>query len=635
MIRLTRIVPSAFCLFCLLAAIAATGCRRETPSPLPDAAVASGLTLSAEPDSLVIRPGSSGRIKFLLRDELGLPVANYPLDFAILDDGSGYGTTGAQLSSSQGLTDGNGSAVLEVIVGSLSSDNRPVSFYITATYQGSASTQAYITVTTNAYSVEILPVPAVDLLGSTSIVSTKLLFFDDTTCGDLDLTNLNAAPTRPRSTPQHPVAANSTWVFSGVAASGSHAVVGLGLDSNTFIQIGGCVDIPGSSLIESETIRAILFMDRLFPVPLGTYQVKSDFAVAPAPAGLGAAIQSAWRQWTRCPLDPARLWLDCTLDALATDPAKDPLDCIPMSGAEGELGDRLLPRRGQVVAPDSGATASAADTPCRGPTDSAGNASLEAIVASLFSGTSGQLSGAKLDALPDEIATLLANFRVDSQMTITASGADINSYTVRHDLLELTFPSALTSTSFKAQALGLPVSSVSGILATLKAGQLSIPSHGFTLRLGTAARYAFEATSLKNRGAQDAGNLVKAIFALAQKIDQGNVLSGCDALDAAVCDELNQSRPCLLDACQKGLAALATDLAAAFDSLDGSGLDFFLYGYSPVVDLDNDGRADALGLGGRAGTVAAGPGWWLAALNAQWGGAIYGSWTATKVTKAP
>jgi hypothetical protein len=631
MIRLTRIVPFAFC---LVAGSSTTGCRSEALRPLPyDAAPIGMLTLSAVPSSLSLRPGSSGRIKFLLRDEFGLPVPNYALDFAIIDDGSGDGTTGAQLSSNQGLTDGNGSAVLEVIVGSLSSDNRPVSFYITATYQGSASAQAYITVTTNAYSVEILPVPDDVLLGSTVIVTTKLLFYDDATCGELDLTNLNAAPARPRS--PHTVAVNSTWVFPGVAASGSHAVVGLGLDSNTFIQIGGCIDIPGSSLIESETIRATLFMDRLFPVPLGSYQVMSDFTVAPAPAGLGT-IQSAWRQWMRCPLDPARLWLDCTLDALATDAASDPLDCIPVPGAEGSVGDLLASRRGAVVAPLGGSSPSASYTPCRGQTDSAGNTSLEAIVADLFSGTSGQLQGAKLPALPDEIASLLDDVRIDSQMTITASGEDINSYAIRHDLLELTFPDALASISFKVQALGLPVSSASGILATLRAGQLSIPGHGFTLRLGTAARYAFEATSLRSRGAQDTGSLVKAVFALAQKVDQGNVLSGCQALDAAVCDQLVLSRGCLLDACQNGLAALATQLAGAFDGLDGGGLDFFLSGYTPVVDLDGDGLADALGLGGRAGTVAAGPGLWSATLDAQAGAdVIYGSWHASRVTSGP
>jgi hypothetical protein len=631
MIRPLRIVPLAFC---LVAALAATGCRSATPLPLPDAARASGLTLGATPaDGLVIRPGSNGQVRFVLSDELGQPVPNYPLDFAIPTGGSSYGTVDARLSSSRGLTDDNGAAVVEVIVGSLPSDNSPAAFSVAATCQGSAGAQVDVTVTTNAYSIEILPVPASDLMGAVPIVNTRVLFYDDATCGTLDLTNLGAAAAKPR--PARFAAANSPVVFIGVAASGSHAVVGLGLDSNTFVQIGGCVDIPGISLFEAATIRATLLLDRLFPVPTGTYQVASDFKLAPPPPAL-ASIQSAWRQWVRCPLDPARQWLDCTLDALATNTASDPLDCVPVPGAEGPLGDLLLARRGQVVAPTSGTTASASDTPCRGQIDDSGNASLESIVDGLFSEKRTQLVGNRLGALPDEIAGLLDDVRIDSQMTIAASSG-INSYTIEHDLTGVAFPDALAPISFKTPVLGLPVSSVSGILATLKqAGQLSIPSHGFTLRLGTTARYAFEATSLKSRGAQDSPGLVKSILGLAQWNDQGTLLSGCSALDAALCDQFKQARNCLYDACQKGLSALATRLAQAFDKLDGRDLDFFLSGSAPVVDLDGDGRTDALGLGARAGSVSAGSGLWSAALDAQGGAyAVNGSWTASRQVNAP
>lgn len=618
--------------FCLVAALAATGCRSHAPLPLPDAAGASGLSLSATPDSLVIRPSSSGRIRFVLTGEQNQPVPNYPLDFAIPPSSSAYGTVDARLSSDQGLTDSNGAAVLEIIVGSLPSDNSPAAFSVTATCQGSAGAKVEITVTTNAYSVEILPVPASDLLGSVPIVNTRLLFYDDATCGTLDLTNLSAASTKPR--PARYADVNLSVVFHGVAASGSHAVVGLGLDSNIFVQIGGCVDILGASLFESETIRATLFMDRLFPVPTGTYKVASDFKLIPPPSEL-AVIQSVWRQWARCPIDPARLWLDCTLDALATDAATDPLDCVPVPGAEGPLGDQLLPHRGQVVAPTGGTSTSTTDTPCRGQTDSDGNASLEAIVDDLFSGKRDQLVGAKLGALPDEIAGLLDELRIDSQMTI-ATDSDINSYTIEHDLLGVTFPDGLAPIELKTPALGLPVSSVSGILATLKAGQLSIPRHGFTLRLGTVSRYAFEATSLESRGADDSGGLVRAVFGLAQRSDAGTMLSGCSALDAALCDQFKQARGCLLDACQKGLSALASKLAGPFDKLDGTDLDFFLSGYAPVVDSDGDGHADALGLGGRLGSVFAGPGLWSATLDAQGGGyVVYGSWTASRLTNAP
>jgi len=469
-------------------------------------------------------------------------------------------------------------------------------------------------------------VPADNLAGSAAIVSTRLLFYDNSTCGELDLTNVNPAPTKTRPA-RIANATSPTVVFPGVAASGSHAVVGLGLDSNSLVQIDGCIDIPGTSLLESVTIRATLVMDRLFPVPKGTFQVKSDFRLAPPPAAL-ASIQSAWRQWARCPLDPARLWIDCTLDALASNTTSNPLDCVPVPGAEGSLGALLFPRRGTVVATLDGTMANAPDTPCRGQTsDNAGTPSLEKLADDLFSGTHGQLLGAKLEALSGEIAALLGDLHIDSRMTITAGG-DINSYTVKHDLLGLTFPDALTSLSFATPALGLPATSVSGIPATLKANQtvqFVIPSHSFSLHLGTSGRYAFEATSLKSRGAQDSTSLVKTVFGLAQWRDQNTVLSGCSALDAAVCDQVQQARGCLLPACQSGLDALAAKLDGAFNNLDGKGLDFHLSISGPIVDSDGDGRADALG-----------PGLCSAALDTQGGSyGSYGSWTATRATNSP
>ena len=50
------------------------------------------------------------------------------------------------------------------------------------------------------------------------------------------------------------------------------------------------------------------------------------------------------------------------------------------------------------------------------------------------------------------------------------------------------------------------------MLASFKGSQISIPSHGFGLRLGTTTRYAFEASSLKRRGARDSDNLVNLVL---------------------------------------------------------------------------------------------------------------------------
>jgi hypothetical protein len=589
--------------------------------PLPDASPVSGLVLLVGPYPPVIRPNSSGRIRFELRDGAGLPVPDYPVEFSI-PPGSGD-TAGARLSTERSLTDPSGKAVVEIIVGALASSDRPAVFAVQATSPGATPALANITVTTNTYSVEILPVSADDLLGSRLIVTTRLYFYDNSACGDLDIhdtVKLPAQARAPRDVPKNSSVISAT--FSGVAASGVHAVVGLGLDSAGVVRIAGCVDVPGAALLDSETIRATLVLDHLFPTLSGTYQVLSDFQLYPAPPAL-TTVRSAWQQWERCPFDPARLWIDCTIAALST--AADGSSCVPVAGAVGTLGDLLLASRGTVVAPP----ASTSDTPCHSATDSDGNPSLEYSVDALFAGARSALSGANLGAFSTELAGLLDDIRIDSQMTI-AQADDANSYWVEHDLLAVTFPDALSPISFRAPTLGLPVVTAAGILTTLKADQLSIPDHGFTLRLGTSARYAFEATSLKSRNAADSAGMVKAVFELARWSDQGTALTGCDAMDAVACDQIKQPRGCLLAACQAGLTTLARNLALVFDSLDGDGLDFWLSGSTPVIDLDADGQADALGMAG------SGPGLWSAESKARAGNYVaYGAWSAARVTKPP
>jgi hypothetical protein len=483
-------------------------------------------------------------------------------------------------------------------------------------------------------------VPAEDLLGSRTILTIRLYFYDNFACADLDIHHMDKSAAQARascevgrnSSAPCEVGTNSTAIFPGVAASGVHAVVGLGLDSAGVKRIAGCVDVPGAALLDSETIRATLVLDHLFPTLSGTYQVLSDFQLYPAPLAL-TTVPLAWQQWERCPFDPARLWIDCSIAALST--AAEGSDCVPVAGAVGTLGDLLLASRGTVVAPLLAKLPSASDTPCHGATDSDGNPSLEYSVDALFAGARSALSGANLGAFPTELAALLDDIRIDSQMTI-AQADDPNSYWVEHDLIGVTFPDALSPITFRVPRLGLPVVTASGILTTLKADQLSIPDHGFTLRLGTSARYAFEATSLKSRNAADSAGLVKAIFGLAQWGDQGTALTGCAAMDAVACDQIRQPRGCLLAACQAGLTTLARNLALVFDNLEGDGLDFWLSGSTPVIDLDADGQADALGMTGSVGGVVPGPGLWSAKSEARAGSYVtYGSWLAARVTSPP
>jgi hypothetical protein len=611
---------ATICLLCPLLVLAAVGCEKSTPMPVPDAARTSGVTLHATPSpplQLVIRPGASGRIRFEVRDEANQPLVEYPIDFAMARlDGV---MLEAKLSTEHSLTGPGGVAVVEVMVGTLADNDGLVSFQVEATCPGAPKLAVGVLVTTNTYSVDILPVPADDLLGLAQVLTTSLYFYDDSACADLDIYDYGASITQAR--PPQPVALGSTYRFSGVAPTGAHAVLGIGMDSAGTVQIGGCVDVPGPALLESEIMRATLLLDHLFPALSGTFRVSSDFQLIPAPTAL-TPVLTAWQQWARCPIDPARLWLDCTIAALATEPNT----CTPVASKVGVLGNLLLASRGIVVPPLAGALST--DTPCRGATDSNGNPSLDAAVDALFSNARGALAALNLGGFPAELATLLGAVRLDSRMTVTPA-SDPSSFWVEHGLVAVTFPNAVVPSSLKPASfeipyLGLPVATSSGILAIFKTGQLFVPSHGFTLFLGTDARYAFEASNLALRKAASSNVLVDIVFGLTQLSDQGTTLTGCAALDAVACAQVKRARGCLATACQAGMIALADNLAAAFDSLNGGGLDFWLYGSAPVLDLDADRRTDALG------TTAA-PGLWSADIQARGGSYVaYGSWSARR-----
>ena len=133
---------------------------------------------------------------------------------------------------------------------------------------------------------------------------------------------------------------------------------------------------------------------------------------------------------------------------------------------------------------------------------------------------------------------------------------------------------------------------------------LTIANHGFTVRLGTAARVAFGALALARRGLPaDAPGVVAAMAALAH--DETGKDVGCLALDDALCPRAGQAPGCLVTACATGLNALAARLDASFEPADGTDLDLYLEGAAPLLDTHNNGFADRLvdlQVGAQAGT---------------------------------
>jgi len=164
-------------------------------------------------------------------------------------------------------------------------------------------------------------------------------------------------------------------------------------------------------------------------------------------------------------------------------------------------------------------------------------------------------------------------------------------------------------------SLGLPILQAY-TTATVSDDLLTIGSHGFTLRLGTAARAAFGPLALVPRGLPaDVPSFVAALFSLAQA--EGGMASGCAALDGIVCPAAAQPAGCLMSACSTGLGALAGALDGAFAAADGTGLDLWLSGTAPLIEISG-GQADRLGANGSGSSAAAS---WSATVHTSLGSA--------------
>jgi len=168
------------------------------------------------------------------------------------------------------------------------------------------------------------------------------------------------------------------------------------------------------------------------------------------------------------------------------------------------------------------------------------------------------------------------------------------------------------------------------VKATLSGSELQIPSHGFTWRLGTAARTALGQANLVARGAPPTpAAFVSALFALARHADGGSFVTGCSALDATICADVGEGRGCMARACSDGLGTLARRLDAGFGQLDGDDLDLLLAGSALLADTDNDRKAEAIGRPARSGE---GVGQWSAELRTRAGvTSSSSSWTAERI----
>ncbi|HEY2899036.1 MAG TPA: hypothetical protein VGL59_00565 [Polyangia bacterium] len=591
----------------LVAAVFASACGTHTAAP--DTGVPTDLVLAPVSETVQIRPGDRGMLNFVLRTPDGAGVPGQPISFSIVDDPTvGSQPQGATLANDSSLTDATGTAMINVNAG------QPAIFRVHAsTANQSAEAEAAVLVMAGtAASIQVAPFITGDA-NATVVTAIEVAFFDNNRCAALSLAHL-PTPVRPIRT----VATTDGVVqFDLISTVLSHAVVGRARDRRGALQAQGCVDLPGKTLVPGDLVRVALPMGDADPSVVGQFDVTSHFAFTNPPAA-EAFIAAPWIDLQDCPLDPAQLWLDCTLDALSGDVPGDPNDCQPVDGGEGPIGAAVAARRGLLL-PAAGGGLSA----CRSSRDSDGLPSHDALLAALF-GAPKPGALVSLGAIADDAGRILSTLTLRSQLAIAATPTP-NAFVVTHTFNSVELGTASDATFDVAlPPLGLPSLQALYVRANAAEDVLSLDEQRITLRLGTVARVAFGKLALATRGLPaDSAGMVRALFALASTPLPGaasvppTTLAGCEALDAVLCADISQSSGCLFNACTEGMTALAARLDAGFAKANGDGLDLIIdSGAVPIIDTHNAGVADRLG---DVFAVPPAPGTWSATLRTHAG----------------
>ncbi len=544
------------------------------------------LTATATTQPIELSPNAQVTLTFILTDG-GHPAPGQTVSFTTIGS-SAAGAQGATVAEPSGVTGADGSVSVSVRAGL-------ADFRVEAQIGTAKADVAVIVATGPTGTVLVAPflTPATSPLPPGATI--QILFYDDTSCAQLNLDQPPDPIVRGGTGMVTLQGLDTTARFDVVSTTVVSAAVGRAYAGAVPVA-SGCVDIAGSMLLADETVEVALPLTDWSPDPVGIYTVTSALKFAP-PLAAAAAVAAPWTDSSDCPLDPAQLWLDCTADALSPATSADPLDCVPSAapGGEGPLGDAIAALRGVPLTNGAGGPPL-----CRSAHDAAGNESLDALALGLF----GSPTPAQLVALPAiaaDAASLFDSFQLVSQLTV-ARGGTAGSYAVTHLLTGAEFGSA-SQVPVTLASLGLPTLQAY-TSATVSDQALVIGSHGFTLRLGTAARAAFGPLALVPRGLPaDVPSFVAALFSLAQT--PGGSATGCAALDGVVCPAAARPAGCLMSACLSGLGALAGKLDGAFATADGTGLDLTLSGTAPLIEKSGSGLADRLGSDGTGTSAAA------------------------------
>lgn len=527
-------------------------------------ATATLAVLTPPGDSLGLTFSERTALRVRYSDSDGQPIAGAEVAFSLVS-APNESAGGATLAAPTAITGTDGIAAVDVIAGA-----ERANFRVEAQAAMAANAIFFVAVAEGGFTT-LVATPAHAGARPEEVfegIELRLFRADTISCANVDIDALPAADYPPRTV----AAFSEAATFVNVPATEGATLVAWGVAGESAIA-SGCVDIAGQAVRAGRQVNLLITVaDRA--LALAPTAVISTLDLDPIAAAVAAAgDDDAWAI-LGCPVGPGQLALDCALDAAASD---GEVDC--RATGSGPLLDAIAGHRG--ASDENG---------CRPLTTTAGDPSIDALLAGAIATGGTFPTGDDLAALLAVRRDLLSSVVIESRLTpITPSVASHTLTTLR--------PGAAGDVAIDVGASSRPVISAQ-VPITITAANVVAGEHGFSLRYGDAAATAFDSRALGPAGLSgQAASLGTALVAAAE--DPDSARSGCAAISAVACEAAGQGLTCLEAACATGAGVLDGELAAWLGDLSGGGLDLSWSGAAPITDSDFDLIIDPIGGPGR------------------------------------
>jgi hypothetical protein len=568
--------PTVLVSLCLALGVSLPACPGGTSSD-SDANVQPGthqiVILTPPGRTIRLEPMAQETLAVRYLDPQGIPVRDAQISFTLEGE-----TGGATLAGFHALTDPSGTAEMGITAGAES-----IIFTVEVTAANALPVQFEVAVSVTGFvNIEVLSVYDGTRSATSFDQITAGLYYGDL-CSDLNPVGQNQ-PDRARVTPD---GFGTILTFENLPADLDYAIALGATDSEGNQLAWGCADVASLQLLPGATVQLGLTASDLAPDATGPFGASTTVELTAPQAETLTETLAPLTSLGTCPFDPVDRLLDCIVDAVSTDGAAD---CVVE--ATDEFATHMQTVRGQRDAYH-----------CRTSQSPGSNTSLEAIVWEATDAT-GLGHYAALAELAAVEPTLMQTLELHSRLTLVAAPEE-SRYFLWHALDRLALPQFAPDVWIELSQLGGLVLEVSSLEADYTFGSptlLSVPSHTMTLHPRWAALAAAHAQYLAPAGLPSTGlppdleSLIETVLQSVHYPDSSAPLSGCEAVDAHLCDAVSGQVPCPQDACMQGVALLA-DLADAHWSEipPATQPDVTFTADIPLTDGDGDLTVDRLG----------------------------------------